>query len=65
LDEIAAGGARSLEQEVFARLSAGSLAALSGRYRFIDIGTPDSLARAAEVLVRPPVPRSSRGLRRS
>ncbi len=65
LDEIAAGSARSLEQEVFQHLPAGTLAALSGRYRFIDIGTPDSLARAAEVLVRPPVPRSSRGLRRS
>ncbi len=65
LDEIAAGSARSLEEEVFEHLPAGTLAALSGRYRFIDIGTPDSLARAAEVLARPPVPRSSRGLRRS
>ena len=53
LDEIARGNAGSLEREVFARLPARSLAALSGRYRFIDIGTPDSLARAAEVLALP------------
>jgi len=53
LDAIASGDAASLEEEVFARLPAGALAALAGRYRFIDIGTPDSLARAAEVLARP------------
>ncbi len=50
LDEIAAGTAVSLERDVFERLPAGSLAALAGRYRFIDIGTPESFARAAELL---------------
>ncbi|HKO07885.1 MAG TPA: nucleotidyltransferase family protein [Alphaproteobacteria bacterium] len=50
LDEIAAGTAASLERDVFERLPAGSLAALAGRYRFIDIGTPESFARAAEML---------------
>lgn len=49
LDEIAAGSAISLERDVFAGLPAGSLAAVPGRHRFIDIGTPESLARAAEV----------------
>jgi NDP-sugar pyrophosphorylase family protein len=53
LDTIAAGDAVSLEHDIFARLPAGSLAALSGPFRFIDIGTPDSLARAADVLIGP------------
>ncbi|HEY6334873.1 MAG TPA: sugar phosphate nucleotidyltransferase [Alphaproteobacteria bacterium] len=52
LDEIAAGEAKSLEREVFARLPAGSLAAFSGGGTFIDIGTPESLARAAAVFAR-------------
>jgi NDP-sugar pyrophosphorylase family protein len=51
LDAIAAGDAVSLEHDVFARLPSGSLAAFSGPFGFIDIGTPDSLARAAGVLV--------------
>jgi mannose-1-phosphate guanylyltransferase len=46
LDEIAAGAAVSLERDVFARLPAGSLAAFAGDFGFIDIGTPESLARA-------------------
>ncbi len=50
LDEIAAGTAVSLERDVFECLPAGSLAALAGRYGFIDIGTPESFARAAEML---------------
>ena len=50
LDEIAAGTAASLERDVFERMPAGSLAALAGRFGFIDIGTPESFARAAEML---------------
>jgi NDP-sugar pyrophosphorylase family protein len=47
LDEIAAGVAVSLERDVFERLPAGTLAGHAGRFPFIDIGTPESLARAA------------------
>lgn len=46
LDEIAAGKATSLERDVFERMPVGSLAAFAGRFRFIDIGTPESLAFA-------------------
>jgi mannose-1-phosphate guanylyltransferase len=50
LDEIAAGSARSLEHDVFALAPWGSLAAHAGRFAFIDIGTPQSLARAGDVI---------------
>lgn len=50
LDEIASGSAASLERDVFECLPAGTLAAFSGRFQFIDIGTPQSLERAGEVL---------------
>jgi NDP-sugar pyrophosphorylase family protein len=50
LDDIAAGSATSLEREVFERASAGSLAAFVGNFRFIDIGTPESLALAEHVI---------------
>lgn len=46
LDDIADGDAVSLERDIFARLPPGSLAAFTGRFRFIDIGTPESLAAA-------------------
>lgn len=49
LDDIAAGDAASIERDVFERLPSGSLAAFAGRFRFIDIGTPGSLAQAASV----------------
>jgi NDP-sugar pyrophosphorylase family protein len=49
LDDIAAGYAVSLERDVFEHLPAGSLAAFSGHFRFIDIGTPESLAMAASI----------------
>jgi mannose-1-phosphate guanylyltransferase len=49
LDRIAAGDARSLEYDVFQRLPAGALNAYSGRFDFVDIGTPESLAAAADV----------------
>jgi NDP-sugar pyrophosphorylase family protein len=50
LDEIAAGSASSLEREVFACAPAGSLDAFTGRFPFIDIGTPESLALAGHVI---------------
>jgi mannose-1-phosphate guanylyltransferase len=50
LDAIAGGTARSLERDVFERLPAGSLAAVAGKFNFIDIGTPESLARAPQIL---------------
>jgi NDP-sugar pyrophosphorylase family protein len=50
LDEIAAGDASSLEREVFAAAPAGSFNAFAGRFAFIDIGTPESLARAGAVI---------------
>ena len=50
LDDIAAGDAASIERDVFERLPSGSLAAFAGRFRFIDIGTPESLAHAARCL---------------
>jgi NDP-sugar pyrophosphorylase family protein len=50
LDDIAAGQAVSLERDVYERLPPGSLAAFAGPFRFIDIGTPESLALAASVL---------------
>jgi mannose-1-phosphate guanylyltransferase len=50
LDQIAAGDARSLEYDVFRRLPAGALNAYSGRFEFIDIGTPESLAAATDLL---------------
>jgi mannose-1-phosphate guanylyltransferase len=46
LDELAAGNAASVEHDVFARAPAGSLAAFAGDFRFIDIGTPESLVLA-------------------
>ncbi len=50
LDAIAAGAAASLERDVFACAATGSLAALAGRFSFIDIGTPESLALAEHVI---------------
>lgn len=50
LDEIAAGNASSLEREVFERAPSGSLDAFAGRFQFIDIGTPESLALAQHVI---------------
>lgn len=50
LDDIAAGNSVSLERDVFERLPPGSLAANVGRFRFIDIGTPESLATADKVI---------------
>jgi len=50
LDEITGSAAASLERDVFERLPAGSLAAIAGKFNFIDIGTPESLARAPKTL---------------
>ena len=51
LDEISAGCAVSLERDVFERASAGTFASFTGKFRFIDIGTPESLA-AAELTMK-------------
>jgi NDP-sugar pyrophosphorylase family protein len=50
LDEIARGDTCSLERDVFERLPAGSLATLTVKSSFIDIGTPEALAAAPRVL---------------
>ena len=50
LDEIAAGAAVSLERDVFERLPPGSLAAFITQGAFIDIGTPESLPAAGEII---------------
>jgi len=50
LDEIAAGNATSVEHDVFENLPAGALSAYTGRFRFIDIGTPESLLVADAIL---------------
>lgn len=50
LDDIAAGSASSLERDVFERAPKQSLAAQVGGFAFIDIGTPESLALAEQVI---------------
>ena len=49
LDTIDNGGA-SLETDVFQKLEPGTLHAYTGDFTFLDIGTPDDLARAPEIL---------------
>lgn len=50
LDQITAGDAVSLERDVFERLPPGTPAAFAGRFNFIDIGTPESLAIADQLI---------------
>ena len=50
LDRIEASSGSSLERDVFASMPPGSLNAVTGRFPFIDIGTPECLSAAAEVL---------------
>ncbi len=53
LDEIGASGARSLENDVLAKQPSGRLHALTGSFRFIDIGLPETLQSArADTLTR-------------
>jgi NDP-sugar pyrophosphorylase family protein len=49
LDEIAGGSAVSLEHDVFGRAPSASLNAFTGRFAFIDIGTPESLKLAERI----------------
>jgi len=49
LDDIATGTAASVERDVFERLPSGALATYAGRFKFIDVGTPESLAMAEGV----------------
>jgi len=46
LDRVERAPGTSLERDVLAALAPGTLSALVGSYRFIDIGTPAELARA-------------------
>ena len=46
LDRIGAGDAVSLENDVFARMEPGTIAAFVSGGRFLDIGTPESLQEA-------------------
>jgi mannose-1-phosphate guanylyltransferase len=50
LDKIAAMEGPSLERDVFQALEPGSLNAVASGAPFIDIGTPEDLARAEDVL---------------
>ena len=50
LDRIDGTAGPSLEVDVFQKMEPGSLHAFVGNFDFIDIGTPDSLARAPQVL---------------
>ncbi|MBC8339730.1 MAG: nucleotidyltransferase family protein [Rhodospirillales bacterium] len=50
LDRIDEMPGPSLERDVFEQLAPGTLNAVTGDGAFIDIGTPDDLARAADVL---------------
>jgi NDP-sugar pyrophosphorylase family protein len=52
LNEIATGDAVSLERDVFERMAHTSLAGVEGTFDFVDIGTPESLAGAAEIICR-------------
>ena len=49
LDIIADGGA-SLETDIFQKLASGTLHGFAGEFTFFDIGTPDDLVRAPEIL---------------
>jgi NDP-sugar pyrophosphorylase family protein len=51
-DEVAVGDTESLERDAFERLPPRSLAALAGRFDFIDMGAPESLQFAAHLLVK-------------
>ncbi|MDQ2105446.1 sugar phosphate nucleotidyltransferase [Azospirillum isscasi] len=52
LDHAAAAGAVSLERDVLERAPAGTLHAHVVQARFLDIGTPESLAMAGHVMAR-------------
>jgi NDP-sugar pyrophosphorylase family protein len=54
LDQVAASSARSWERDVLETAPAGTLAAAVGHYAFIDIGTPESLARAQGLFAAAP-----------
>ncbi len=50
LDRFIAAGAVSLERDVLEKLPSGTLNAHVAKARFLDIGTPESLATAASVI---------------
>ncbi|MBP2315837.1 nucleotidyltransferase family protein [Azospirillum soli] len=51
LDRLVASGATSLERDVLEKVPPGTLNAHVAKAHFIDIGTPESLAAAARVIV--------------
>lgn len=53
LDRLAASTAQSLERDVLEAAAPGVLHAHVAKARFLDIGTPESLAAAAEILADP------------
>lgn len=50
LERISALGSGSVEKDVFEKMEPGLLHTYSGRFRFLDIGTPEDLERAPSVL---------------
>jgi mannose-1-phosphate guanylyltransferase len=54
LDTIANSRKSSIERDIFPALMPGTLQAFTGAFEFIDIGTPESLTRAADTLKRVP-----------
>ena len=52
LDIINAAEGPSLESDIFQNLAPGTLGAQAGEFPFLDIGTPDNLARAPEILAQ-------------
>ena len=50
LNIVASADGPSLETNVFQKLTPGTLAAYAGEFPFLDIGTPDDLARASGIL---------------
>lgn len=51
LSRIEASNGPSLERDIFQTMPPGSLHAMTGRFPFVDIGTPESLLEASEVVM--------------
>jgi hypothetical protein len=52
LDRVDAANGPSLERDVFQMLPAGTLAAFAGDFAFLDIGTPEDLAKVEAFVAR-------------
>jgi mannose-1-phosphate guanylyltransferase len=62
LDTLPRARNSSIERDIFPSLKPGTLQAFVGSFPFIDIGTPESLAQAANVFKRIPSPGNKIGL---